>query len=143
MFENVDLIQLKEFPLKLKEGFEMTPDILTNTKVGLSLRFQYQDEAEDVVAMHVLVSVLSADDGSSVMRTGATIVFHYAGWKDMPHDVDTVRADSTIISIARHLIGLESGMFYKTMNAYIPESTPILPLFDEDEIIAKMSVEKV
>ena len=143
MFENVALIQLKEFPLKLKEGFEVTPDILTNTKVGLSLRFQYQDEAEDVVAMHVLVSVLSADDGSTVMRTGATIVFHYDGWKDMSHEIEAVRADNTIINLARHLIGVESGLFYKTMSAYIPESTPILPLFDEDEIIAKMSVERV
>lgn len=143
MFEKVDLIQLREFPLKLKEGFEITPDILTNTKVGLSLRFQYQETAEDVVAMHIIVSVVNADDGDFIMRTGATIVFRYEGWQDMPHEVEAVRADSNVVDIAHYLIGIESGMFFKTMHEYIPESTPILPFFNENEVIAKMSVEQV
>ena len=143
MFEKVRLIQLREFPLNTQEGVEFDSNFLTGTKVGVALRFQYQDTAEDVVAMHVIVSVLDANDGSFVMRTGATMVFAYQGWNEISHDVDTVRTDPTIVNVAHYLIALESGMFFKMMKERIAEGTPILPFLDEDDIIAKMGVEQV
>lgn len=143
MFENVELIQLREFPLKLKEGYQITKEVLSDTKIGVALRFQYQEAAGDVVAMHSVLTVLSASSGEDLIRTGCTIIFRYSGWMGISHEVDSVRNNKDIKDIAHYLMGLSGGVFFKTMQKFIDEETPIIPLMDEDGVISKMSVEKL
>lgn len=141
MFEKVELIQVNEFPLTIKEGFRITNNVLADTKIGVALRFQYQESAGEVVAMHSILTILSASTGEDLVRIGCTLIFRYCGWESMSHEMGVVRSSKDIADVAYYLLGLSGGIFYKTMKQYISEDTPFIPLMNEEEILSKMSVE--
>ena len=140
MSNNFELIQVSELPSVFNRDIVVDKELLKSCRMEYMVVFQFKKNF-DSTALHVNIRYVTSDS-KVLMQEGASFIVKIEGWREISHDVITLRSNNNIQSLVDYGLSFVSGMIFHRASGTVM-NTVFMPHISAQNIMQNVSFDEV